>query len=100
MEESEFTSSMCLKLLEICLKQLTFWEHTKVNCLLIKLLLTSIQRQVGRSDGEERETKEENLIKKLLKLLKSSLRIALPPSMSNYYKSDILLRELEVCRTN
>jgi len=67
--------------------------------MLIKLLLTSIQRQrqemLGRSDAEERQAKEEDLMQNLLRILKSSLTSNLPTRMCNHYESDRLLRELE-----
>lgn len=91
---------MCLKLLEICVKKLNFREQLETVCLLIRLLLTSIkcQRKQGaeRSSEEENQAKEEEVIKKLLKILRNELMNGLPPSMSNYYKSESLLRELQV----
>ena len=72
-------------------------------CMLIKLVLTSIQKQrpemARRHDNLERQAKEEEVINKLLKILRSSLMSELPPSMSRYYKSDVLLRELGVSKT-
>ena len=69
MKELEFTTSMCLKLLETFLKTLTFRDHLKIICNFIKLLLTSIQRQghqITRSRGdEERQAKQREVIGEL-----------------------------------
>ena len=96
----EFTTSMCLKLLETCLKELKFRDDLETICMLIKLLLTSIQRQrqqIARSsDDKEREKKEREVLSELLNILKKRLLIELPSSMERYYKSELLLRELEV----
>ena len=94
---------MCLKLLEVCLKQLNFRHQIEVICNLVKLLLTSIQRQrqekVKRADNMERQGKEEEIINNMLKILRGKLMNELPPTMSNNYQSESFLRELRVCMT-
>lgn len=96
----EFTTSICLKLLEICVKKLNFRDQLEIVCLLIRLLLTSIQRQrkgMAESSSEvENKTEEGAVINKLLKILRNELMCVLPPSMNYHYRSDSLLRELQV----
>ena len=90
---------MCLTLLEVCLKKLKFKDHINIICMLIKLLLTSIQRQRQEKSRRPNDTKgqatEEEIITKLLKSI-SELLSELPSSTSSFYKSDTLMRELEV----
>lgn len=96
----EFTSSVCLRLLEICVKRLNFRDQLEIVCLLIRLLLTSIQRQrkgIAESSSEvENKTEEGTVINRLLKILRDKLMNVLPSSMAYYYRSESLLRELQV----
>ena len=96
----EFTSSVCLRLLEICVKRLNFRDQLEIVCLLIRLLLTSIQRQrkgIAESSSEvENKTEEGAVINRLLKILRDKLMNVLPSSMAYYYRSESLLRELQV----
>ena len=87
--------------MEICLKDLTLrTEQLEVICLVIKLLLTSIQRQrkqKGRSPSDqEHQAKEGEVISQLLKFLKPKLRRELYPKMPCYYESKVLETELQV----
>lgn len=96
----EFTTSVCLRLLEICVKRLNFRDQLEIVCLLIRLLLTSIQRQrkgIAESSSEvENKTEEGAVINRLLKILRDKLMNVLPSSMAYYYRSESLLRELQV----
>ena len=100
MKKLEFTTSICLKLVEICVKKLNFRDQLEIVCLLIRLLLTSIQRQrkgMAESSSEvENKTEEGAVINKLWKILRNELMCVLPPSMNYHYRSDSLLRELQV----
>ena len=91
---------MCLTLLEVCLKKLNFKDHIDIICMLIKLLLTSIQRERQEKSRRLNETKgeatEEEIITKMLKTLRSKLLSELPSSMRSFLKTDALMRELEV----
>ena len=96
----EFTSSICLKMLEICVRKLNFRDQLEIVCLLIRSLLTSIKclrKQVAeRSTEEEIQAKEGAVISKLWNILRNDLMNGLSPSMSDNYKSESLLRELQV----
>ena len=96
----EFTTSVCLRLLEICVKRLNFRDQLEIVCLLIRLLLTSIQRQrkgIAESSSDvENKTEEGAVINRLLKILRDKLMNVLPSSMAYYYRSESLLRELQV----
>ena len=96
----EFTSSVCLKLLEICVKKLNFREQLETVCLLIRLLLTSIkcQRKQGaeRSSEEENQKKEGAVIGELWMILRNDLVNGLPKSTFDYDKSESCLEELQV----
>lgn len=96
----EFTTSVCIRLLEICVKRLNFRDQLEIVCLLIRLLLTSIQRQrkaIAESSSEvENKTEEGAVINRLLKILRDKLMNVLPSSMTYYYRSESLLRELQV----
>lgn len=99
-ETLEFTTSACLKLLEICLKDLTLRsEQLEVICVLIRLLLTSIQRQrkqMARSPSDqEYQAKEGKVISQLLEFLKAKLGGELS-KMACYNESKVLLTELQV----
>lgn len=67
--------------------------------MLIKLLLTSIQRERKEKSRRPNDTKgqatEEEIITKMLKNLRSKFLSELPSSVSNF-KTDTLMRELEV----
>ena len=103
MKKLEFTTSICLKLLETCLKRLTFRDHLETICMLIRLLFTSIQRQrhhmasMGGDNGGE--IKEDEVFNKLLRVVRDHLISDLPSTMSSYYRSNILQKELEVCQS-
>lgn len=103
-DKLEFTTSVCLRLLETCFEELTLREHLELICLLIKLLLTSIQRQriettrlPDDTEYQEQLVKETEIIQKLLKTLRTKLTTEFSSTMSNYYQSEFLLRELSVC---
>lgn len=100
LDKLDFSTSMCGKLLEVCLKTLFFRYDIKIICMLIKLVLTSIQRQqqemVRRQDGTHRQAKEGEIMSGLLKILGSKLTHDLQSTMSNFYKDEKLLEELEV----
>ena len=72
----------------------------EVICVVIKLLLTSIQRQrkqMARSPSDqEYQVKEGEVISQLLKFLKPKLRRELSAKMACYYESKVLLTELQV----
>ena len=100
-ETLEFTTSACLKLLDICLKDLTLRsEQLEVICVVIKLLLTSIQRQrkqMARSPSDqEYQAKEGKVISQLLEFLKAKLGGELSAKMACYNESKVLLTELQV----
>lgn len=100
MKKLEFTTSICLKLLETCFKRLTFRDHLETICMLIRLLFTSMQRhrhQIATMGGDNvAEIKEDEVFSKLLKIVRDHLMRDLPQTMSCYYRSDILQKELEV----
>ena len=48
------------------------------------------------SSEVENKTEEGAVINKLLKILRNELMCVLPPSMNYHYRSDSLLRELQV----
>lgn len=100
MKKLEFTTSICLKLLETCLKRLTFRDHLETICMLIRLLFTSMQRQrhqIASMGGDNvAEIKEDEVFSKLLKIVRDHLMSDLLQTMSCYYRSDTLQKELEV----
>ena len=101
MEKLEFTVSMCLQLVEICLKKLNFRDHLDDICQAIKLLLTSILIQRRELEGwpnqETKQTNESNAIDVVLSGIRNRLTNDLFPNMSSYQESDLDLgRELKV----
>ena len=98
----EFTTLLCLKLVEICLKKLTLKGNLDVICQAIKLLFASIcrqRREVNESlDQDKRQEIEENTISQLLMSLRTRIVSDLSHTMSSYSRSDSLRRELLVCK--
>lgn len=98
----EFTTLLCLKLVEICLKKSTLKDNLDVICQAIKLLFTSICRQRGEVnesvDQDKRQDSEENSISQLLTSLRTRIVSDLFPTMSSYDGSESLRRELLVCK--
>ena len=82
------------------MRKLNFRDQLEIVCLLIRSLLTSIKclrKQVAeRSTEEEIQAKEGAVISKLWNILRNDLMNGLSPSMSDNYKSESLLRELQV----
>lgn len=68
--------------------------------MLIRLLFTSMQRQrhqIASMDSDNvAEIKEDEVFSKLLKIVRDHLMSGLPQTMSCYYRSDTLQKELEV----
>ena len=98
----EFTTSLCLKLVEICLKKLTLKGNLDVIGQAIKLLFASIcrqRREVNESlDQDKRQESEENTISQFLMSLRTRIVSDLSHTMSSYSRSDSLRRELLVCK--
>ena len=68
--------------------------------MLIRLLFTSMQRQrhqIASMDSDNvAEIKEDEVFSKLLKIVRDHVMSDLPQTMSCYYRSDTLQKELEV----
>ncbi|PFX19442.1 E3 ubiquitin-protein ligase RNF213 [Stylophora pistillata] len=96
----EFTTSVCSKLVEICLSKLKLGDYLDVICQAIKLLFTSICRQrrevIEGVHQDKRLESEDNSISQLLKDLRTRIVDDLLPSMSVCYRSEPLARELLV----
>ena len=82
------------------MKRLNFRDQLEIVCLLIRSLLTSIKclrKQVAeRSSEEEIQAKEGAVISELWNILRNDLMKGLSLRMSVNYKSESLLRELQV----
>ena len=105
-EVQEFTISASLKLVDVCLGYFTFRDGIDLICLAIKLLFSSIhQWHSGTIDSQtddkehkadERESLKKNCVHQVSKKVGSKLNTELDFQMTDYYKSDALLREFEV----
>ena len=100
-----FRVSTSLKLVEVCLENLSFLKDIELNCLAIKLLFSSIQQWQNSTiesqtedpnKPQERETLKKDCIRQLWKKLRSKLVEVLEIQMPDDYRSEALSRELKV----
>lgn len=99
----EFTTSICLKLLELCVRDLSFRNNLEIICLAIRLFLKSVQKQrkhIKRGSSDKGDHVKESECDKLLstatKFVRDRLMKDLYSRMTPHYDSMDLIKELQV----